>query len=301
MTSILINAADFEDFLYSISDNVGFAFLKTLPDAQSIALAGSGTAGYSSASSYLINPASAPYNMNRAISFSYINSFDMLNTGFINISYPLPIGYIFGGTGYSVSDTMQLRGDTPTSEPLGSFNFSALTMSIGYGLYVSNGIYWGASVRTISEYSYLLSKTSVVFNTGFLMTFESINGLTAGMSFLNLAPNYRYDLNSNDFIVSPFTVRAGLSYSKYIHKDLNITAYTDYIKQNDAEYKVSLAGQLSFRDIITISGGYIFNDITASYSAGLGVHIDKFTIQYTIKPYAYDLGFDNSLTIMMRI
>ena len=58
--SIMLGGAEIEDFFYSVSDNVGFSFLKTIPDAVGSSIAGGGTAGYASPSSYLVNPASAP-------------------------------------------------------------------------------------------------------------------------------------------------------------------------------------------------------------------------------------------------
>lgn len=297
--SIMLGGAEIEDFFFSVSENVGFAFLKTMPDAFSSSIAEGGAAGYNSPSAYLVNPASAPYSMTRGLAFSYINSFGLLNRGFFNISFPVKIGYMFGGIGFSVSDTVQLRGENPTEEPLGSFNFSSVTASAGYGLYINNGIYWGASVRGIAEYSYLISKISAVFNTGFIMTFEQIDGLSAGLSFLNIGPNYRYDLYSNDFIVTPFTLRAGLSYRRPLGEDLILMGYADYVKPNDSQYNASIAGTVTYRDMLSLSGGYVFNDNTRSYSLGMGISVDRFDIRYTLKPYSSYLGFENILTVMM--
>ena len=295
-----INANDLDKYLFSISDNVGFAFLKTLPDAKSVSISGCGTGGYSSPAAYLINPAIIPYNMERRFSFTYLNSFALLNKSLIQVSYPLQIGYLFGGTGFSVSDTMEIRGDTPTEEPLGSYRFTSMTVSAGYGLFVVNGIYWGASVRTISEFSYMLAKTSITFNTGFIATFEKFEGFSFGFSFLNFAPNYRYDIYSSDYIVSPFTVRAGATYSFEINNSIKSVVYTDFIKANDSEYNVACAGECTYNDIITISTGYIFNNDSESFSIGAGFNISKFTVQYSFKPYKHLLGYENALSVMVR-
>ncbi|MDY6786701.1 MAG: PorV/PorQ family protein [candidate division WOR-3 bacterium] len=300
LSALFISADGWQDYFLSKSVNVGFAFLKTYPDAQTQALSGAGTAGYSTPSSFLMNPASPAFNMNKSVSASYMHSLNFLNNSFIHINYPLKYGFVSGGFSFSNSDTLQLRGETPTEEPLGSFNFSSYSLSAGYSIYVTNGIYWGINLRSITEMTYMLTKTSYVMGTGFTFTFPGLKGLSAGFSFTNIGPEYRYDLYSADIIKPPFTVRAGIKQHLNFSDNYSLDIYSDIVKPNDDQYKVILASEFTYNNLFSLSGGYRFNDNTRSYSLGAGFNINYFEVRYSFTPYSYSLGYDNTITLTYK-
>lgn len=285
------------DYFLSRSVNVGFAFLKVNPDAFSQGMGGAGTALNFSSSSFLVNPALPSYMPDRSASFSYKNTWGFLNSSFISSSFPSSIGVFSGSFSFLVSDTIELRGLLPTEDPLGTYRFSSLSFALGYSREVLQGVYFGASARSISEFSYDLAKTSLTANAGFLVEFDRAPGLALGFSFLNIGVKTRYDAYSSDFIVPPFTVRAGVSYEAGIAGSCSLLPSIDFIKVNDQEYKVPVGIQFTYSDMLSVRGGYVFNDDSQTYSAGMGLKSGRFTIDYAVSYYRYSLGLDNMITV----
>lgn len=293
---IILSAQDSSDFLYSISDNVGFAFLKTLPDAHTQALAGSGTAGYEGTGSYIINPAIPSFMPQKTVSFTYRNSFSMLNTGFIDMSMPLKFGVISAGMAYQQSDTIALRGELPTEDPLGYFRFNTLTFQAGYAFPVIEGLHAGIYLRSISEFTYTVSATNITASAGFIFDLP-VKGLSLGLSFTNLAQRTRYDLYSNEYIQSPFTLRFGIREHLAFAGKYGISVNADYIKVNDSEYRIASGLELIYNDMLSVRAGYMYNDETVSFSGGLGLKAGAFSVEYAAMPYRYSLGMDNTITV----
>jgi len=180
---------------------------------------------------------------------------------------------------------------------LGTYRFSSLSFALGYSREVLSGIYFGASARTISEFSYDLAKTSIVANAGFLVNFERIPNLNLGFSFLNIGQQTRYDIYSSDFIIPPFTIRTGISYKYEIAGQFMLLPSLDFVKVNDQEYKIPFGLQFTYNNILSLRGGYVYNDDSQTYSAGMGLKSGRFNIDYAVSYYKYSLGLDNTLTV----
>ncbi len=298
--SLNILAFDTDTYLYQKSTNVGFALLKITPDAISQSLGNTGTAGYDSPSAYLLNPAIPNFNNENNISFSYKNSLNYLNYGFIHTNIKIYKGYLLAGLSYVHSDTMQLRGDTPTSEPLGEFNYSSLSMSLGYSTQISNGVHLGFDIRSINEYYYLQNQMCFVFNGGFLFTFDKIKGFSFGLSFLNIGPEYRYDEYSFDYIKPPFTVRIGAKEEFTIKDNFDINLLSDIVKINDAEYTLQFGSEIFYNQLFAFRLGYKYNDETQNFSSGFALNWNEYSISYSIINYKYNLGIDNIITLVYR-
>lgn len=300
VTSFASYSLTFEEFLYSRSINVGFAFLKTSPDPVSFSLCDAGTAGYSSASNFLVNPASPSFLREKSLIFNYRYSLSALNISFVSMQFGLLGGELGLSTGYSASDTIPLRNELPTSEHLGLYRFQSFSATISYSRELIGGIYAGLSGRSITETSYDLSKTAFTANAGLLMEFEAVKGFSAGLSLLNIGSRVRYDETDADYIIPPFTLRIGVREEWVFSPIFTNSSYLDFIKVNDQEFRVALADEMLFLGDFLVRLGYVYNDPVRFFSAGIGMKTERFRIDYAVSPYMYNLGIDNSISLTYK-
>ncbi len=284
------------DFLFSKSSNVGFAILKINPDAFSSALSGSLTTGYNSPSSFLINPASSSSFQGKSIIVTTIYSSGFSTNYSIALKYPFSIGTFSFAALSSSSDTIQLRNENPTEDPLGYYRFNSYFFSLGYSNSITKGVFVGLSTTAINENSFLLNKTSFVANAGVLIEFENFYNLKVGISALNVGFRTRYDENSLDYIIPPFTLRAGTSFNIDFSNVKN-RFFSDFIKVNDQEYKIALGYDGEILEILSLRFGVLVNDPTKLLSLGVGVRNNKLSLNYSFVPYRYGLGFDNCVSL----
>ncbi len=284
------------DFLFSKSSNVGFAILKINPDAFSSALSGSLTTGYNSPSSFLINPASSSSFQGKSIIVTTIYSSGFSTNYSIALKYPFSIGTFSFAALSSSSDTIQLRNENPTEDPLGYYRFNSYFFSLAYSNSITKGVFVGLSTTAINENSFLLNKTSFVANAGVLIEFENFYNLKFGISALNVGFRTRYDENSLDYIIPPFTLRAGTSFNIDFSNVKN-RFFSDFIKVNDQEYKIALGYDGEILEILSLRFGVLVNDPTKLLSLGVGVRNNKLSLNYSFVPYRYGLGFDNCVSL----
>ncbi|PIP14370.1 MAG: hypothetical protein COX48_01280 [bacterium (Candidatus Stahlbacteria) CG23_combo_of_CG06-09_8_20_14_all_34_7] len=296
-TYLTMHSLTIDQFFNAQSINVGFSFLKTSPDPVTLSLGDAGTAGYISPSNFLINPSSPAFIRERSASFSYRYSISAINISFVNIQMPLLSGIVSLSTGYSSSDTIPIRNEFPTSEHLGLYRFSSFSLAISYSKEIESGIYIGVMGRSISEISYELSKTAFTADAGLLMDFERVRGLSIGVSLLNMGGRVRYDETSIDYIIPPFTLRAGIRENIKINEKMNTSVLFDFIKVNDQKYKLSFADEFEILCNFTIRGAYIFNDPSKFFSLGIGMKTEQLKIDYGFSPYTFNLGIDNSISL----
>lgn len=284
------------DLLFSTSSNVGFAILKINPDAFSSALSGSSTTGYNSPSSFLLNPASSSSFQTKSIIVTTIYSSGFSNNYSVALKFPFSIGTFSFAALSSISDTIQLRNENPTEDPLGYYRFNSYFFSLGYSNSITEGVFVGLSSTAINENSFLLNKTSFVANAGVLIEFEKFFNLKVGLSTLNIGFRTRYDENSLDYIIPPFTLRAGASF-ELVFSNIKNRFFSDFIKVNDQEYKISFGYDGEILEILSLRLGFLINDPTKFLSLGVGVRNNRISINYSFVPYKYGLGFDNCVSL----
>lgn len=284
------------DLLFSTSSNVGFAILKINPDAFSSALSGSSTTGYNSPSSFLLNPASSSSFQTKSIIVTTIYSSGFSNNYSVALKFPFSIGTFSFAALSSISDTIQLRNENPTEDPLGYYRFNSYFFSVGYSNSITEGVFVGLSSTAINENSFLLNKTSFVANAGVLIEFEKFFNLKVGLSTLNIGFRTRYDENSLDYIIPPFTLRAGASFD-LVFSNIKNRFFSDFIKVNDQEYKISFGYDGEILEILSLRLGFLINDPTKFLSLGVGVRNNRISINYSFVPYKYGLGFDNCVSL----
>ncbi|HCP17460.1 MAG: hypothetical protein XD76_1503 [candidate division TA06 bacterium 32_111] len=284
------------DLLFSTSSNVGFAILKINPDAFSSALSGSSTTGYNSPSSFLLNPASSSSFQTKSIIVTTIYSSGFSNNYSVALKFPFSIGTFSFAALSSISDTIQLRNENPTEDPLGYYRFNSYFFSLGYSNSITEGVFVGLSSTAINENSFLLNKTSFVANAGVLIEFEKFFNLKVGLSTLNIGFRTRYDENSLDYIIPPFTIRAGASFD-LVFSNIKNRFFSDFIKVNDQEYKISFGYDGEILEILSLRLGFLINDPTKFLSLGVGVRNNRISINYSFVPYKYGLGFDNCVSL----
>lgn len=287
----------FTDFLFSKSSNVGFSILKTTPDAFSSGLSGSGTTGYNSPSSFIINPASSSSYKEKGIVVSTIYSSGFSNTYSGAVKYPFSFGTLSFSAISSISDTIQLRNEDPSEIPLGYYRFNSYSFSLGYSNSITDGILVGLSSSAINENSFLLNKISFVASAGVLLIFEQFFNMKFGISALNIGFRTRYDANSLDYIIPPFTLKIGSSFDIKFSENFKNTIFSDFTKVNDQEFKLSFGYDGEILKILSLRLGFLINDPSKFLSFGLGVRNNSLSLNYSFVPFNYGLGFENCVSL----
>lgn len=288
----------FEEFLFTKSTNVGFSILKISPDALISASSDGGCAGISTPSSFLINPALPSFFYKKGIIFSYRYSQGFSNIYNFAITYPSKFGTVSFSTISTISDTIQLRNEDPSSLPLGYYRFNSYSFTLGYSNSISNEVHIGLSLNNVTESSFLLQETSFTGSGGIIINLENMKNLKFAISALNTGFKRRYDQNSLDYIIPPFTLRTGLSFDFKLFENLDNTIYSDFIKINDQEFKISIGGDTKILDMLSIRYGFLINDPVKFFSFGLGVKNNRLSLNYSFTPYNYGLGFDNVVSLI---
>ncbi|MEO0280799.1 MAG: PorV/PorQ family protein [candidate division WOR-3 bacterium] len=285
------------DFLFSKSSNVGFSILKITPDAFSSALSGGVTTGYNSPSSFLINPASSSFYKEKGMVVSTIYSSGFSNIYSGAIKYPFFFGTFSFSATSSISDTIQLRNEDPTENPLGYYRFNSYSFSLGYSNTITDGIFVGLSSSAINENSFLLNKTSFVASAGVLLVFERFFNFKVGVSTLNVGFKTRYDPTSLDYIIPPFTLKIGSSFDIKINENFTNTIFSDFTKVNDQEFKISFGYDGEILKTLSLRIGFLINDPTKFLSFGIGVRNNSLSLNYSFVPFNYGLGFENCVSL----
>ncbi|MEO0288100.1 MAG: hypothetical protein ABIN00_00440 [candidate division WOR-3 bacterium] len=285
------------DFLFSKSSNVGFSILKINPDAFSSAFSGGATTGYNSPSSFITNPASSSLYREKGIIVSTIYSSGFSNIYSGAIKYPFSFGTFSFSATSSISDTIQLRNEDPTENPLGYYRFNSYSFSLGYSNSITDGIFIGLSSSAINENSFLLNKTSFVASAGVLLVFERFFNFKIGVSTLNIGFRTRYDAASLDYIIPPFTLKIGTSFDINMNENFTNTLFSDFTKVNDQEFKVSFGYDGEILKTLSLRMGFIINDPAKFLSFGLGVRNNRLSLNYSFIPFNYGLGFENCVSL----
>jgi len=266
----LINAQEF-----SKTGTSGFTFLQ-IPTSARVAALGEASISLSDMNSEGIfnNPAIIGFtNQTHSFSASYSNWFaDIKNYG-TSYTYNSPYGVF--GFGFILMDygTMQRTVKAVGQKvfaSLGEFNANSISAGLTYSKMLTDKFSFGVSVKYVQEKIYLYKADNFLFDGGVLYH-TGWNSLRLAATLQHFGTNSKF---VNAVFKAPSILRLGISFEVLgdYQSDYRSTIIVEAIHPNNADERVSLGTELSWKNIITLRGGYKFFYDEETYSLGLGIN-----------------------------
>jgi hypothetical protein len=245
------------------------------------------------------NPASAGHLKDTEFSLMHVNYLtDVSMDHFMVISHAQRFHYGLGLYYGKVSD-IQRRGDTPTDEPLGTFDEHNFAASFIWALPVSERFYLGNSIKWAYEKLDLSSASALGLDFG---VYYMLNpNLDFGTALRNLGTKPKFDSTSFD---QPLELRFGLAYHLLPrNRTSGLLLAADYIlpKWGNDKTKVALGFEYSYNNLVALRMGYDFGYDSRNFSIGGGITYTNYYFDYAFVPSKNNLNDTHRFTLRIKI
>ncbi len=268
----------------------GFKFLQIPVNPVSMSLAGRGVYSISNPASFVLQPSIATINSHQDLSVSH--TLWLEDTNFTNIAYSNSdrvkhFGLILRSLDYG---DVENRDDTGTL--LGYYNPLDMNMMANIGFRLNPSNYFGINAGIL--YEKLNTASSYGFSTDLGYTYlPPITGTQISLAIRNLG--YTAKMNE-ERIDLPISYEA--DFSKEIQFETNrLCMGMTAIQANDEDFKGSLSAEFTFQNILSLRTGYKFNYAAEDITAGFGVKIKQFSVDYGWAAFNSELNDIHSLGI----
>lgn len=267
--SLFLNNSSFSS---PTSGRGGDEFIKKTQSPRYLAMGGTSVALYSDATAPITNPASL-YLAQREVMFSNNNIFG------VNYNY---LGYIQKNYGISILAALSdpIESYDANRNYLGIFRYDALGVVLGYGKNVDERTSLGVNFKYFRESMLDVTGTGYCLDLGGL--YKANKDLTFGFlvqNFLQSKINWNASrqvagsVGAEDEI--PLNLKLGLSYK--LPNISKLLVAIEYEQQDRRVGKYHFGAEYSLNKNIAIRGGYS----EGNFSAGLGMNLDKYTLDYS--------------------
>jgi hypothetical protein len=278
--------------LHAQGTSTGSVELKIPVSPQTSALAESFVAQQGSATAAWLNPANLAAHTGYEFYFTHTNWMEnILQLDALNLTMP----FIYGNASFAIStssvDGIQIR-EVP-GDDLGTFASRSSNFQFSYGIQVAQNISIGFGTKYIYEKIYTDETTGYSCDLGgnYSLPFD---GLTFGASLTNIGklPGYR-----TGEITLPSMVRVGTFYSFSVNEFDVHTAVAYSNELNSSMSHLHLGAEATYQEYFSVRLGYLTGYDTRGFSAGMGIHYNRFQLDYAFIPVSEDLGNAHSISI----
>lgn len=281
-------------FSAGAADNTGLAFLKIGVGARATALGGAYTALADDASGQFWNPAGSAWAKRRALHFTHNSWIQGINHEAASILFPAFKGTL--GIGLVLNSVSNIERRTIASEePLGTFSAHDFAMSLTYARMFGQKLSWGITGKFLNEKIYYENASGYAFDAG-VRYLTGLPGLFVAGAIQNLGSINEL---ANQSITLPRTMRIGLAYQtplKILNSTLLLAA--DYVKLAKEEGNAFLGIEWQSMNVLSLRGGYQSGLDERDLSAGFGLSVGSFFIDYAYIPFSSNLGSSRRFSIL---
>lgn len=258
-------------------------FLKLGAGGRAAAMGDAFVAVANDASALYWNPAGLVQFDEDQLIFSHNKWVVDINQDFLGAVYHMDETNTFGIALTSLS-TEDMKVTTEFA-PFGTgeyFSYGDIALAVSYARKMTDQFSFGGSVRYIEETLDKLKMRGVMIDLGtyYWTGLGSTRFAVTVSNFGNqLAPDGKVVLigkreKSDWQSFSPPTIfRIGFAFEPYQNEENKITTSVQLNHPNDNSENVSAGLEYSWRDIVYLRGGYLFNVDERNYSFGFGVHV----------------------------
>lgn len=263
----------------------GASFLKMLPGARQQGLSTSTTALLDEIYSFHANPGATGFFREHQWTVTYTKWItDIYN---ISLNFGRPIrtpwskrtGIVLSLDYQGVREFDSSRGATPPA----SASDLLVTASMGYPVsFISKNLSVGANAKFIQSELDQFKENGFIFDLGTLLRtnrFQLSGGTNGPYGIFSLGVSATQIGNSLQFITTetplPRTYRVGAAFYAGLHSGLQLQLAADYREIKDEISTYGFAAELSWRQRISIRGGYNDNErMLSKFSFGVSVRFD---------------------------
>jgi len=280
----------------------GFAFLDLPAGARQAALGGTGVASASGPLALYWNPAglaAAPGDTpatGRVVADHNegIQSFRQELVGGQVVHGPTSIGLALNA---HYSEAIEQRDDL--GNLLGSFGATDVAAALGFAGQAAPGLRLGGSINWVREDLAGNAASALGLSAGGIYDVPGVKGLAFGAALRNLGKSPAFKTASGADgtpVEQPRTLSVGASYGGRIG-NARFRAAADAVKLRGDSTEGRLGIEVSPTPTWSLRGGWMLGQDAADLTAGLGVAVGRFHIDYAFVPYHEQLGNSHNASI----
>jgi hypothetical protein len=269
------------------------SFLKVGMGARAVALGGAYSPVVRDPTAVYWNPSGVIFTRGLDVHFSHLSLMEDINYEFIALSTGderQGIGFGMGGVFYG---DMEVRGEQPSTEPVGVFNAYSFLAKVSYGRRLGGDIVGGVSISGILEKIYIYSTHTYTIDFGMLYFLPVLKPTVLSLNVNNLGPKVVY---IDETFRLPLTAKMGISYPRKIFMT-NMVFSGEVSKSIDSPIMGGLGIESNFSSL-SLRFGYQYNESSIQrFSGGVGIRYRFLSLDYTVSPYLMDLGLKHCVSL----
>ena len=266
--SLLIQAQEFKK-----TATAGFVFLEIPVSARSAAL-GDASIALSDLNSDAVfsNPAALGFiNKQNLLSVSYSPWIAEIKNYAASYSYSSPAGVFGIGVVYMDYGTMDrvIHHNYVTS---GTFSASDLAIGLSYSKMLTDRFAFGITGKFVKETIDVYNATNFLLDGGVLY-YTGLASLRIAAAIQNFGVDSKFE---DKKFVMPSVFKMGLAAEVYgsFTSDYRVTAIAEALHPRDGDERLVLGLETSWKNIVTLRGGYKFFYDEDTYNFGVGINPD---------------------------
>jgi hypothetical protein len=285
----------------------GFAFLDLPAGARIAALGGAGAALADGPDALFWNPAGiasavAVTGSRGRITFDHHESIQKFRQEIVGGV----IQKAGDGIGLALNShyTEAIEERDPLGNLTGSFGADDLAVAFGYAATAAKGLRLGGALQWAHEDLGGSGASALGISAGGLYAVPNASGLTLGASVRNIggSPSFKTDTGADGAQVpQPLTVSAGATYAHAKANGFGWRAAADVLKLKGDSMEGRLGLEVTPVPSLSLRAGWMLGQDAADLTAGAGIAVGRFDVDYAFVPYHDDLGSSHRIALGARL
>lgn len=280
----------------SETGKTGMSFLGVTPTSRTASLGGLTPSTYTGASSIWSNPSLIALRKQRWLEFTHTEWIEGIRQEYASIITPISAGHLGFGVQMLDSGDIELRGDSPSSGPLGTYSIKNVAFSFTYARALASFVTAGATYKMLFEKVSDENANGYAIDAG--LTFKMP---VDGLYLSTVARNYgRMEKLQNDRTKLPSDVIVGGMYETLMPRyevPLRLLSSVVFPRFGDNGFRGGI--ELEPLQFLALRLGYRSDSDIETMSYGVGVMFDRFNADVSYTPMQE--GFDSALRVSLSI
>lgn len=278
--------------LYAGAGTTSGIILRESLGARSLAMGEAFTGVASGPETIFWNPAGLAGMEKTELSAMYFR--EIVDMGLMSIQHAQPLAG-HGGIGlalesFSAGD-MELNYLDGSSKSVNAQ--SDYIINLAYGKKLGDSFSAGANLKYLnSTLAEVESASTMAVDLGCLYKLPAINCLAIGLNVQNIGGGMKY-IEEKDPL--PLTIRVGAAYIKALQNN-TLTISGDLNKPKELSARFNMGFEYLYNQAIALRTGYKFGYDVDSFTAGFGVKISHYSLDYAFAPKG-DLGDNHRISL----
>jgi hypothetical protein len=293
--SILFHMLLLTSLLYAGAGTTGGAILKESLGARSLAMGDAYTGVATGPETIFWNPAGLATMDKPEVSAMYFK--EIAEMGLMSIQYAQPLAE-YGTAGIAVESfsagDMELNYLDGTSKSVKAQQ--DIVLNLAYAKEIVESFSAGANLKYLSStLAEAESASTMTMDLGLLYKLTQVEGLSLGLNLQNIGGGMKY-IEEEDPL--PFTVRVGAAFTKDLQNNA-LTISGDLNKPKELSTRFNVGAEYLYNKVMAIRAGYKFGYDVDSFTAGFGVKIDRYSLDYAFAAKG-DLGDNHRISFGIK-